>query len=145
MVIEAQVVAILLPVIAPILVLGQYPVPQDAQPSLASNLGVAATAAIVVVQAAAAIVTGRLATSSIRLFSMQFHSALHEDKLFPSPYHHFLQQVLRFTLASEACAIVPQSDPLFHHVQPEVLFAICGTLSSLRLLRLKAKFRAFSG
>ena len=38
---------ILLPVIAPILAQVQCPVLQDAQPSLASNLGVAATVAAV--------------------------------------------------------------------------------------------------
>ena len=126
MAIEAQVVATLLPPIVPILVLVQYPIPQDAQPSLASNLVVFA-AAIAVVQATVTIVIEQLAASSIPLFSKQFHSALHEDKLFPSPCHHFLQQVLRSTLASEACAIAPPSDLLFHHVQPVILFFICGT------------------
>ena len=48
MVIEAQVVATLLLPIVPILVLVQYPIPQDAQPSLASNLVVFATAIAVV-------------------------------------------------------------------------------------------------
>ena len=144
MVIEAQVVATLLPPIVPILVLVQFPIPQDARQSLASNLVVFATA-IAVVQATATIVIEQLAISSIPLFSKQFHSALHEDMLFLGPYHRFLQLMLRSTLASEACAIAPQSDPLFHHVQPVVLFVICGKLSSLRLLQLKAKFRAFFG
>ena len=134
--------ATLLPVIAPILVLVQSLDPLDAQPSLASSLAVAAVV-IAAGQAAAIIVTGLLAISSIPLFSMQFHFAPHEDRQFLSPYHHFLQQELRSTLASEACAIVPQSNPLFHHVRLVVLFAICGKLSSLRLLRLRAKFRAF--
>ena len=117
--------ATLLPVIAPILVLVQSLILQDAQPSLVFNLAVAAVV-IAVVQAAAIIVTGWLATSSIPLFSVQFHFAPHEDRQSLSPYHHFQQQELRSTLASEACAIVPQSDPLFHHVQPVVLFAVCG-------------------
>ena len=95
-------------------------------------------------RAAAAVVIGRLATSSVPLSSMQFHSALHVDKLFPNPCLHFLLQVLRSTLASEACAIALPSDLLFHHVQPVGLFAACGKLSSLRLLRLIARFRASS-
>ena len=142
LVIEDRVVATLLRAMALILVLAQWLIPQDAQPSPASNL--AATAAIASAQAAAAVVIGRLATSSVPLSSVQFHSALREDKLFPSPYPNSLQQVPRSTLASEVCAIAPQSDLLFHHVQLVGLFAACGKLSSSRLLRLIARFRASS-
>ena len=106
MVVEAQVVATLLPPIAPILVLVRFPILRDAQPSLASNLKVFA-ATIAAVPTTAAVVTEQLAISSIPLFSRQFHSALHGDKLFPSPYPRFLLQELRSTLASEACATVP--------------------------------------
>ena len=62
-------VATLLPVIAPILVLVQSLIPQDAQQSPASNLAVTVVV-IAAGQAAAIIVTGPLAISSIPLFSV---------------------------------------------------------------------------